>query len=182
MLEIFPNPIEGEEVKRKVNLSEITAKEPLKVKTTIQPSIMNLPEEEVSSSSPFELEVEITKKAVGYQFKGRISGEVELTCSRCLKKYKQKIENEFEYKMLPTSEIGGGEIKGSDLDVKFSDESVVDLAEVTEEQILLNLPVKPLCSKECKGVSYTEEDKDKEVEESWKSKLKELKNKLKDKE
>jgi uncharacterized protein len=182
MLEIFPNSIEGEEVKRKVNLSEITAKEPLKVKTTIQPSIMNLPKEEVSNSSPFELEVEITKKAVGYQFKGRISGEVELTCSRCLKKYKQKIENEFEYKMLPTSEIGGGEIKGSDLDVKFSDESVVDLAEVTEEQILLNLPVKPLCSKECKGVSYTEEDKDKEVEESWKSKLKELKNKLKDKE
>ncbi|SMO41256.1 uncharacterized protein SAMN06269117_10385 [Balnearium lithotrophicum] len=180
MLEIFPNPIEGEEVKRKVNLSEITAKEPLKVKTTIQPSIMNLPKEEVSSSSPFELEVEITKKAVGYQFKGKISGEVELTCSRCLKKYKQRIENEFDYKMLPTSEIGGGEIKGSDLDVKFSDESVVDLAEVTEEQILLNLPVKPLCSEECEGVNYMEEKE--EAEESWKSKLKELKNKLKDKE
>jgi len=54
-------------VKRKVNLSEITSKEPLKVKTTIQPSVMNLPKEEVSNSSPFELEVEITKKAVGYQ-------------------------------------------------------------------------------------------------------------------
>ena len=43
---------------------------------------------------------------------------------------------------MPTSEIAGGEIKSSDLDVKFSDENFLDLAEVVKEQILLNLPVK----------------------------------------
>ena len=171
-------------MKRKVNLSEITSKEPLKVKTTIQPSVMNLPKEEVSNSSPFELEVEITKKAVGYQFKGKIKGEVELTCSRCLKKFKEKIESNFDYKLMPTSEIGGGEIKGKELDVKFSDENIVDLAEVAEEQILLNLPVKPICSNECKEINYSEgegEKEEKEIDKRW-EKLKEFKTKLKKKE
>ena len=168
-------------MKRKVNLNEITAKEPLKVKTEIQPSVMNLPEEEVSKASPFKLEVEIQKKPVGYQVKGHISGDVELTCSRCMKKFTHHVEQDFDYKLMPTSEISGGEIKGSDLDIKFSDETVIDLAEVTEEQILLNLPVKPVCSEECEEVHYREWDEEREekqVDRRW-EKLKELQNKLK---
>ncbi len=178
---IFLNPIQVKEMKRKVNLNEITAKEPLKVKTEIQPSVMNLPKEEISRSSPFKVEIEIQKKPAGYQVKGHISGEVELTCSRCLKKFKHHVDQDFDYKILPTSEIAGGEIKGSDLDIKFSDETVLDLAEVVEEQILLNLPVKPVCSDECKEVHYTEwteESGSKEVDKRW-EKLKEFKNKLK---
>ena len=168
-------------MKRRVNLNEITAKEPLKVKTEIQPSVMNLPQEEVSKASPFRLEVEIQKKPEGYQVKGHISGDVELTCSRCSKKFTHHMEQDFSYKLMPTSEISGGEIKGSDLDIKFSDETVLDLAEVTEEQILLNLPVKPVCSEECEEVHYREWEEESErrkVDKRW-EKLKELKNKLK---
>jgi len=168
-------------MKRRVNLSEITTKEPLKVKTEIQPSVMNLPKEEISNASPFKLEVEIQKKLTGYQVKGHITGDLELTCSRCLKKFKHHVEQDFDYKLLPTSEISGGEIKGSDLDIKFSDENVLDLAEVVEEQIVLNLPVKPICSEECKEVYYREwkeEEESREPDKRW-EKLKELKNKLK---
>ena len=165
-------------MKRKVNLREITVKEPLKVKTTVQPSLLELPEE-VSEASPFEVEVEITKKPTGYQFKGKIEGTVKLTCSRCLKEFPYKMSCEFDYKLLPTSEIAGGEIKSSDLDIKFSNESVIDLAEVVQEQILLNLPIKPICSSECKEIRYIEwEDSE---DKRWK-KLKELHNKLKLKE
>lgn len=168
-------------MKRKVNLNEITAKEPLKVKTEIQPSVMNLPKEEISNASPFKLEVEIQKKPTGYQVKGHITGDVELTCSRCLRKFTHHVEQDFDYKLLPTSEISGGEIKGSDLDIKFFDETVLDLAEVVEEQIVLNLPVKPICSEECKEVHYREwkeEERNREPDKRW-EKLKELKNKLK---
>lgn len=166
-------------MKRKVNLSEITAKEPLKVKTEVQPSVMNLPKEEVSKASPFKVDVEIRKKPVGYEVKGHVSGEVELTCSRCMKKFQHRVEQDFDYKIMPTSEITGGEIKGSDLDVKFSDETVLDLAEVAEEQILLNLPVKPICSEECEEVHYREwKEEEREVDSRW-EKLKELQNKLK---
>ena len=157
-------------MKRKVNLTEVTPKEPIKVDTEIQPSVMELPKEEVSKSSPFKLHVEVYKKPVGYQVKGSIKGEVELTCSRCLEKFTYKIDKEFDYKLMPTSEITGGEIKSSELDIKFSDETVLDLAEVAQEQVLLELPVKPVCSPSCKEVSYTSsegsegERKEKEVD------------------
>ncbi|WP_457680882.1 YceD family protein [Thermovibrio sp.] len=167
-------------MKRRVNLSEITDKEPVKVKTELQPSILDLPPEEVSNSTPFKLTVEISKKTVGYQVKGRITGEVELTCSRCLKKFTHKIDREFDYKLMPTSQIGGREIKSSELDIKFSDENTLDLAEVAHEQIVLELPVKPLCSSECK-VEELEEKEEEVVDKRW-DKLKELYNKLKEKE
>ncbi|WP_456456673.1 YceD family protein [Thermovibrio sp.] len=167
-------------MKRKVNLSEITYKEPIKVKTTLQPSLLDLPKEEVSNSSPFELEVEISKKPVGYEVKGKVSGEVELTCSRCLKKFSKRINREFKYEIMPTSEISGGQIKTGELDVKFSDESILDLAEVVHEQVVLELPVKPLCSQECAEVSYEESAKE-ERDRRW-EKLTELRDKLKEKE
>ena len=174
-------------MKRKVNLSEITAKEPMKIDTEIQSSIVELPPEEVSKASPFKLHVEISKKPIGYQVKGRVEGEVELTCSRCLKKFTHRIDKEFDYKLMPTSQIGGGQIKSGELDIKFSDENVLDLAEVVQEQVMLELPVKPLCSEECSEVSYTEgefeeeEKESKEIDKRW-EKLKELQNKLKGKE
>ncbi len=162
-------------MKRKINLSEVTAREPIKVDTEIQPSIMKLPEEEISSASPFKLHIEVYKKPVGYDIYGRIDGEVELTCSRCNKKFKERLKKEFYYKILPTSEITGGEIKASDLDVKFSDSEILDLAEVVEEQILLNLPVKPLCDELCSIEDYKNESNT--VDSRW-EKLKEFKNKL----
>jgi len=174
-------------MKRRVNLSEITYREPMKVDTEIQPSIMELPEEEVSKASPFRLKVEISKKPIGYQVKGSVEGEVELTCSRCLKKFSHRIKKEFDYKLMPTSHIGGGQIKAGELDIKFTDESTLDLAEVAQEQIVLELPVKPLCSEECGEVSYTEGEFEEEVKEEkrvdgrW-EKLKELQNKLREKE
>ncbi len=169
-------------MKRKVNLNEVTAKEPIKIDTEIQSSIMHLPEEEVSKASSFKLHIEITKKPVGYDLEGNIKGEVELTCSRCNKKYMHKIDKDFKYKLLPTSEITGGEIKSSELDVKFSDSDVLDLAEVVEEQIMLNLPVKPLCSENCQLPNVEEEEEEVEkskptVDKRW-EKLKILKDKF----
>jgi len=175
-------------MKRRINLSEITQREPMKVDTEIQPSIMDLPEEEIISSTPFKLHIEVYKKPVGYDVYGKIEGEVELLCSRCNKKFKEKLSKSFYYQLMPTSEIAGGEIKSSDLDVKFSDENFLDLAEVVKEQILLNLPVKPLCSEVCEYSTFAVGEKPakvveepKEVDRRW-EKLKALRDKLKEKE
>jgi len=149
---------------------------------------MDLPEEEIISSTPFKLRIEVYKKPVGYDVYGKIEGEIELLCSRCNKKFKEKLNKSFYYQLMPTSEIAGGEIKSSDLDIKFSDENFLDLAEVVKEQILLNLPVKPLCSETCEYSTFevgekpeTFEEETQEVDRRW-EKLKALRDKLKRKE
>ena len=171
-------------MKRRINLNEVTQREPIKVDTEIQPAILELPEEEVVSSTPFKLHIEVYRKPVGYDVYGKIEGEVELVCGRCNKKFKEKIKKNFYYQLMPASEISGGEIKAADLDIKFSDNDVLDLAEVVKEQILLNLPVKPLCNELCEVPEISvdkEEVIEKKVDKRW-EKLKELRDKLKEKE
>jgi len=171
-------------MKRRINLNEVTQREPIKVDTEIQPSILELPKEEVVSSTPFKLHIEVYKKPVGYDIYGKIEGEVELICSRCNRKFKEKIKKNFYYQLMPTSEISGGEIKAADLDIKFSDNDILDLAEVVKEQILLNLPIKPLCDELCEvpGLSVEKEEvTEKETDKRW-EKLKALRDKLKEKE
>ena len=172
-------------MKRRINLNEVTQREPIKVDTEIQPSILELPEEEVVSSTPFKLHIEVYRKPVGYDIYGRIEGEVELICSRCSKKFKEKIKKSFYYQLMPTSEISGGEIKAADLDIKFSDNDVLDLAEVVSEQILLSIPIKPLCDELCEVPEFSVEEEEKvmekETDKRW-EKLKALRDKLKEKE
>ncbi|ADY73525.1 protein of unknown function DUF177 [Desulfurobacterium thermolithotrophum DSM 11699] len=168
-------------MKRKINLNEVTDKEPIKVDTEIQPSLLELPKEEVVSSTPFKLHIEVYKKPVGYDIYGRIEGEVELICSRCNKSFKEKMRKSFYYQLMPTSEITGGEIKAGDLDVKFADSDALDLAEVVKEQVLLNLPLKPLCDEQCQVPDVPFEEGSIEEDKRW-EKLKTFKDKLKEKE
>ncbi|WP_457567244.1 YceD family protein [Desulfurobacterium sp.] len=163
-------------MKRYVNLREITVKEPLKVDTEFGEKLLDLPAEEVVRATPFSLHVEIHKRAVGYNVRGQIKGTVTLRCSRCDREYQEKIDGSFSFDLLPTSEITEGQIKHGELDVKFSDEDVVDLADVVREQIFLNLPVKPLCGEKCELEDYKEWNGE-EKDERW-SKLKQLKEKL----
>ncbi len=163
-------------MKRYVNLREITVKEPLKVDTEFSESVVDLPEDEVVRSTPFSLHVEIYKRAIGYNVRGHIKGSVTLRCSRCDEEYQEQIDKDFSFNLLPTSEITEGQIKRGELDVKFSDEDVVDLSEVVREQIFLNLPVKPLCSETCEVEGYREWNSE-EKDTRW-DKLKELKEKL----
>ena len=172
-------------MKRRINLNEITQKEPIKVDTEIQPTILDLPEEDVVSSTPFKLHIEVYRKPVGYDIYGRIEGEVDLICSRCSKRFKEKIKKSFYYPLMPTSEISGGEIKAADLDIKFSDSEFLDLAEVVREQILLSIPIKPLCDELCEVPRFSGEEEEKvtekEIDKRW-EKLKALIDKLKEKE
>lgn len=99
---------------------------------------------------------------------GKISGTMLFECSRCLKLFEQKIEIPF--------------------DCSFGrEEFECDIMEEVRETVLLNIPMKPLCSKDCKGLctvcgnNKNEKDcfceqkiKDEFVAEKW-SKIKKLK-------
>jgi uncharacterized protein len=64
---------------------------------------------------------------------GTIEGFLDLQCSRCLFLYKHKIN-------IPL---------GFDIDFK---EGKVDLNQEVRDSIILEMPMKPLCSEECLGV------------------------------
>jgi uncharacterized protein len=64
---------------------------------------------------------------------GTIKGFVELECSRCLSLYKHQIE-------IPIN-----------ADIEAVNEQV-DVAEEVRQLLLLNMPMKPICNKDCLGI------------------------------
>ncbi len=86
---------------------------------------------------------------------GTVEGEVELQCSRCLNAYTMIVRQQINV-VYESSEVINKEehhkLKRDELDTGFYKNDTLDTDEVLVEQLLLSLPMKPLCSPECKGI------------------------------
>lgn len=105
--------------------------------------------------SPVHASLKIDKKESEVFVSGIISGDVELQCSRCLRNFIMKIESSQGVVYNPTATINKEEhyeLKSDELDTGFYKEDFLEINELLAEQFLLNIPMKPLCSPECKGI------------------------------
>jgi uncharacterized protein len=87
--------------------------------------------------------------------RGRFEGTVNLSCSRCLISFSQPLEADFDVLLAPgpehvTEEVE--ELTRADLDRDFYTGETVNLESILREQVLLTLPLKPLCRETCKGI------------------------------
>ncbi|MCS7164308.1 MAG: DUF177 domain-containing protein [Thermodesulfovibrio sp.] len=111
--------------------------------------------EGVNIINPFRAVLKIEKNGKKVFVKGVVNGEVELQCSRCLKNYKMPIRSLVEVSYHPIEELNREELvelKQDEMEVDFYREGVIDTEDIIRDQILLNIPMKPLCSEECKGL------------------------------
>lgn len=86
---------------------------------------------------------------------GDIKADVELQCSRCLKDFKLTMTIPFDVVYNPVDELKNEEryeLKQDELDMGFYSGDELDISELIKEQIILNIPMKPLCNELCKGI------------------------------
>lgn len=86
---------------------------------------------------------------------GRVTSTLELTCSRCLEPLSWPVDASFDLLYLPQREnTGAGEVEVDEdgLRVAYYREGVLDLGQLLREQFYLALPMKPLCSPDCRGL------------------------------
>jgi len=127
---------------------------------TLKPEEVKLPPDIGELRKPVKVNVHITKDKEGYKMKVNIEGSVELECSRCLELYEKDLSQE-KTKLLqnPPQEEGVFMLKPRELEVSFMEEpDKVDLAQLVREEIILSVPMKPLCSPDCRGVEGIEEE------------------------
>jgi uncharacterized protein len=94
----------------------------------------------------------------GIDFKAHLASKVVLSCCRCLEPFERLISADFFLTIVPEAiEFGAGEIEVSDEDASlfYAPEGKADVAMIAAEQILLNLPLKPVCQAGCKGLCPT---------------------------
>ncbi|HEY7676831.1 MAG TPA: DUF177 domain-containing protein [Candidatus Methylomirabilis sp.] len=101
-----------------------------------------------------EADFRLTKTGVGVAARGLFRATVDLACSRCLEPFALTIAEPFEVQYLPSQELGEeeAELSGAELDVVPLAEDRIDVDALLRENILLSLPVQPVCREACRGL------------------------------
>ncbi len=82
-----------------------------------------------------------------FELQGKITGAIELTCSRCLVKYPSELNIEVDEKFSNDPEA-----VDEDDNIIFIDSDTLDITEIVFSNIILSLPIKRLCKEACKGL------------------------------
>lgn len=114
------------------------------------------------------------------------AGSVRTECARCLKPVDFPAQGDFRVMCVHRSDTGEGrDFREGEPDFVYDDDTdVIDLTQLLYEEIMVALPMKPLCSEQCPGMVFGK-TKDRKtgaaarhetIDPRWES-LKKLKNK-----
>jgi len=101
--------------------------------------------------------LEIHKAGANIEIRGWVKSIVHLCCDRCLKVFPKEVETDFFYLLQPKSDFGADlspdhQLSKDEIDVYWYEDGEIMGEELFREQILLQLPMRVLCSQTCKGL------------------------------
>lgn len=104
------------------------------------------------------VDVSVTLKRIRetLYLEGDIRTEAETDCSRCLESARLPISAAFKYILTPAQvahpEEEEKELGAEDLDFVYYQDDLIDLDPLIIEQVMLQIPMKVLCRKDCRGL------------------------------
>ena len=117
---------------------------------------------------PVHLMLDVKKNGNRVHMTGRVVAALEVPCSRCLEHYRIPIDAHVDLTFYPATDplatakpartspksddADGDEVQEDDLGVSFYADDSIDLELIMREQFYLALPMKPLCTPDCKGL------------------------------
>ena len=129
---------------------------PLQVEADFAERDLRLHNQLVALSRPAHCKLNITLAGEQVRVKGSLEAVLEVTCSRCLTGFRQGLSKAYSLEYWPDPTVGeeGEEFALSyvELSVGFYRDDRLDLSAVICEQILLEVPMNPVCGTDCKGL------------------------------
>jgi len=89
--------------------------------------------------------------------RGRIAVSVPQVCGRCLERFPIRVAPEVDARFSPRPERGQEQLElgSDDLELDFYTDDSLDLVQLVETETSLELPMKPLCRADCRGLCPT---------------------------
>ncbi len=102
---------------------------------------------------PIEATIHFCRTPAAVWGRGQISSDLQLHCSRCFELFSLPVSEDFEvqYRSPPRQEEEH-ELGRDELDVSFLEEGKINIAGLVRENVMLALPVQPLCREGCRGL------------------------------
>lgn len=110
--------------------------------------------EDVVFDVPVTGEVEISRDPTTIRLRGMIETSTPLTCGRCLTPLRLPLRAYLNEEFLVGGEAGTEprELKAEDFLHPLGSDLILDITEATRQQLLLALPMIPLCRPDCRGL------------------------------
>lgn len=117
-------------------------------------------EDHEATSGPNDGTIEVRASKSGHDVvvHGTLDAELTVPCARCLEPANLPIHAELSVLYVPASKLAGGDDGDSELTdeeadtLPFEGETVV-LDDLVRDELVLNVPMIPLCSEACPGMS-----------------------------
>ena len=119
------------------------------------PGTVDFHSAEFRQAGPLQVTVSATLEGEEIHIAGRLKTRLALPCARCLGPIERAVERRFELFYRPVASIRRDEeieLHDQDLDYGFYSGDGLFLADVVAEQVHLALPMKTVCSEECRGL------------------------------
>jgi uncharacterized protein len=120
---------------------------------SIAPETLGQPE--LIALGPVSWKGQVVHADPGFFLRARLAYEQSLCCNRCLKPIVEPAESEVELMILVEPGPGGAgehELRERDLGVWYVEGEVLETDPILIEQLQLNVPMKPLCRPDCRGL------------------------------
>lgn len=111
--------------------------------------------EEIAFRSPIRGFLKVFRTGPEVILQGVIETTVSLECSRCLNSFDIKINSRLNSVFHPSKSLtrdDSYELRDDELDTEFYSDGAIDVVEFIVQEVLLNIPMKPLCKPECRGI------------------------------
>jgi len=138
----------------KIHLQRVR-REPFRFAETLEVSAELLERDEVVALGPVSWSGKVVWADPGYYLTGRLEYEQTLSCDRCLEPITERRRSDVEVLLLvdePRPMDGEHELSEEDLGILHLDDEVFDTWALVVEQLQLDVPMKPVCRPDCKGL------------------------------
>lgn len=129
--------------------------EPLEVDADFPSSELVVDSELLHLESPVGSHVVVSLRGDCVRVAGHLHCSLRMACCRCSKPVFQSVDKDFLVDYWPDPAFREGEelrLTYDDLDVGFYHGHQFDLSAVISEQVVLEVPMKPVCRENCKGL------------------------------
>jgi uncharacterized protein len=101
----------------------------------------------------YNLLVRRTEQAI--RITGSVRCALSLICARCTEEYSFPVDTALDVELEPASLLPANtelELRRDDMDVEYYEGEEIDLEPLIYEEVLLNIPMMPLCREDCLGL------------------------------
>jgi DUF177 domain-containing protein len=111
------------------------------------------PTDDVSCVGPVTGELEVENTGSLLLVRGRLHAFVRLTCVRCLQTFERPLDIVFEEEFATgETEPDVATMDRDEPETSAMDSLVLDVAELTRQQLAIHMPMAPVCREECRGM------------------------------